>query len=142
MFSKFKELSLRLCAAQTRKGFSIEIAPSSTYQAPSPWLQADSRGRGVSGGEREEEGPVKMREGTIAVSQDPSSTEKDKERREGFLSSGSILWGSVGKTFKKIVTCRETEGLSQKVLTFVTTVGRPLTQGFVHSTCSLHSQII
>lgn len=78
MFSKFKELSLRLCAAQTRKGFSIEIAPSSTYQAPSPWLQADSRGRGVSGGEREEEGPVKMREGTIVVSQDPSSAEKDK----------------------------------------------------------------
>lgn len=38
---------LRLCAAQTRKGFSTEIAPSSTYQAPSPRLQADSKG-GVS----------------------------------------------------------------------------------------------
>lgn len=79
MFSKFKELSLmlRLCAAQTRKGFSTEIAPSSTYQAPSP-ASGRFQGRGVSGGEREEEGPVKMGEGTIAVSQVPSSAETDK----------------------------------------------------------------
>lgn len=42
------------------KGTSVETASSSTPQAPSPWFQADSQGKGVSGGEREEEGPVKI----------------------------------------------------------------------------------
>lgn len=69
----------------------------------------------------------KSREGTIVVSQDPSSADKDNQGGSGsFLSPGAVLWLCGTEQHRKGTAAR----LFTEMLTFVTSVGTAGTQDF------------
>lgn len=77
MFFQNPEVKPLYLASLSAKALGCARVPPPQASPPSPPFQAGiPMGRGVSGGEREEERSVKLRERTIAVSQDPSSAEK------------------------------------------------------------------